>query len=108
MRERSCIAIYHPNQSAVVGNDEVGVLVPVQERSQMFQSGLHVAIDHHPALSGEIASENNASLALRDCRGSFEQRRTDRKAARALVRRVLVLVARRIIELFARRMDKDR
>src|SRR6516225_3980830 len=54
MRERSCIAVHHPNQSAIVADDEVGVLVPVQETSQMFQSGLHVAIDHHAALSGVI------------------------------------------------------
>ena len=108
MRERSRIAVHHPNQPAVIGNHQVGVLVPVQEAGQMRQSSLHLAINHHAALPGKIARENNVRLALGYRSGSFEQKRADRKTSRALVGRILVLVAGRIIELLAGGVNKHR
>src|SRR5271157_1681925 len=74
----------------------------------MRQSSLHLAVNHHAALPGKIARENNVRLALRYCSGSFEQRRANRKTSRALVCRILVLVAGRIIELLAGSVNKHR
>src|SRR5882672_1801091 len=64
MRERSRIAVHHPNQSAVVRYYKVRILIPLQEARQMPQSVLHLPVNHHAALAGEIAGENNVWLAL--------------------------------------------
>ena len=59
-------------------------------------------MNHHAALPGEVARENDIRLALGDRGGGFHRERTDREAARALVGRIFVLVAGGIIELLAR------
>ncbi len=74
----------------------------------MRQSCFHVAINHHAALPSQISRENNVRLPLGDCGGNLQRKRPNRKAARALIRRILVLVARWIIELFTCRVNKYR
>src|SRR6266404_1222997 len=73
MREGSRIAVHHPNQSAVVRNYKIRILIPLQEARQMLQSILHFPMDHHAALAGEITCENNVRLALGN-RGSNLQK----------------------------------
>src|SRR5208283_6066632 len=51
--------------------------------------------------------ENNVRLALGNRGGNLQKKRANRKAACALVGRILVLVAGRIIELFAGGVNKD-
>src|SRR5260370_39548018 len=80
----------------------------MQEAGQMRQSSLHLAVDHHAALAGKIARKNNVRFALRYRCGGFHQKRANRKTSRALVCRILVLVAGTIIELLAGRVNKHR
>src|SRR5216683_33317 len=72
----------------------------------MRQSSLHLAVDHHAALAGKIARKNNARLTLGYRRGGFHQKRANGKTSRALVCRIPVLVAGRIIELLAGGVNK--
>src|SRR6266851_1463714 len=85
MREGSRIAVHHPNQSAVIGNHEIRVLIPSQKARKILQSFLHVAVNHHSALPGKITRENNIWLALRYRCGCLQKKRSDRKPSRALV-----------------------
>src|ERR1035437_6422041 len=108
MRKRSGIAVDHPNQSAVIGDHQVGILVPEQEARQMPQSILHLPVNHHAALPSEITGENDVRLPLGNRSSSLEKKRSDRKASRALVGRVLVLVAGWIVKFLASGMDEHR
>ncbi len=58
-------------------------------------------------MAGQIAGENNVGLALGNRSGQLQKKGTNRKAAGALVGRIFVLIAGRIIELFARGVNKD-
>ena len=108
MREGSRIAVHHPNQSAVIGNHEVRILIPGQKARKILQSLLHVAVNHHAALPGEVARENNIRLALGDRSGSLQKNRSDRKTACALVGRIFILVAGGIVEFLAGGVDEHR
>ena len=106
MQERGRVAVYHPNQPAIVGNNEVRVWIPLQEAGEVRQSRLYLAVNHHAALSGEIAGENDTRLALRYRGGRSYEKRADGKTSGALIGRILILIARGIIELLARGMHE--
>ncbi len=74
----------------------------------MRQPVLDVAVDHHATLSGQVARENDVRLSLGYRGGGFQQKRSDREASRALVRRIFVLVAGGVIKLLARGVDENR
>src|SRR5216683_8190686 len=106
MREGSRIAVHHPNQSAVIGNHEIRVLIPSQKARKILQSFLHVSVNHHAALPGEVTRENNVWLALGDRSGGLQQKRSDREASRALVSRIFILVAGGVVKFFASGVDE--
>src|SRR6266566_9853759 len=106
MREGSRIAVHHPNQSAVVRNYKIRILIPLQEARQMLQSILHLPMDHHAALAGEITGENNVRLALGNRGCNLQKKRSDRKSSRPLVGRIFVLIARWVVEFLASSMNE--
>ena len=59
-------------------------------------------------LSGEVIGQQDVRLALADGRGHAHGKRRDGKAALALVARVHVLLAGRVIEFLLRGVDEDR
>ena len=80
----------------------------MQETGHVIQPGLHVAINHHAALAGQITGEDDVGLALGNRGRKLQRKRADRKSACAFIGRILVLIAGRIIELLARGMNKHR
>src|SRR5450432_2867029 len=74
----------------------------------MRQSFLHIAMNHHPALPGQVAREDDIRLALGYRSGGSHHKRTNRKSSRAAVCRVFVLIAGGIIKLLAGGMNKHR
>src|SRR5206468_10591255 len=65
------------------------------------------AVDHDPALVGEIVREEELDLAEPHRERDLPDERRKRDAAGAAVGRVLVLVARGVVELLRLRPDQD-
>ena len=67
-----------------------------------------VAADHHAAVLGEIAGQQDVDVLARDRGGGAHQKRRNRKAAFALVMGFNVAIAGRIIELGLGGVDENR
>ena len=74
----------------------------------MLQPIVHPAMDHHATLRGEVAREDDIRLTLGYRGHGFEHKRADRKSSCALVSRIPVLVAGRIVKFLTCGVNEDR
>ena len=100
------VAIDDPDQAAGVGEHQVRIGVPVQEIGHCVQARGDVAANHHAAVLGEVAGEQDVDVLARNRGGGAHQKRRNRKTALALVMGFDVAIAGRIIELGLRGIDE--
>src|ERR1019366_3099315 len=62
----SGVAVDHPDQAPFVGDHQVGVGIPGEEAGEFTEAVGHLAVDHHTAVVGEIAGQQDVRFAFID------------------------------------------
>ena len=104
----SHIAIDNPNQAAGIGENQIRIGIPVQEIGHGAQPRGDVAANHHAAVLGEVAGEQDVDILARDRSGGPHQQRGNGKTAFALVVCFDIAIAGWVIEFGLRGIDEDR
>ena len=93
------VAVDDPEEASLRRHHQVGVLVEVEERRQLPHPVVNPAVVEDAALRGEVVRQRDAQGRETRREQELAPERAQRNAALALVGRVDVLVAGRVIEL---------
>src|SRR6185436_6794790 len=93
------MSVHHPDQTSRIGDDDIGIRIPLEETGEIFEPASDVPPDQHSALGSKVSGQQYVRVALLDrgCESQWEG--CDRKAALAVIGGMNVVGARRVIEL---------
>ncbi len=108
MRIGGEVAVDNPNETAFRSDDQVRIPIPVDEIGQSLEPVVNIAMDQHPAVTGEVAGEQDVAVAVMERGHQAHPQRTGGDPTLALVVRMNIVGSGRIVELLLGGVYKDR